>query len=164
MKKTVETLSADIRRRLRREGASLAIILAAIAIIAAMAVAGIFPAGGDDYVTSFASGFLIGLLAFAAGFTVKQIRKLRGALSDDTALRALLAAENDELETYLAREVSRTFVHLIPPLSAVIVVVVSALVGREAMLSAVGTLLFLCTALLVVRFVYKRRLMGPETE
>ena len=32
------------------------------------------------------------------------------------------------------------------------------------MLSAVGTLLFLCTALLVVRFVYKRRLMGPETE
>ena len=58
---------------------------------------------------------------------------------------------------------SRTFVHLIPPLSAVIVVV-TALVGREAMLSAVGTLLFLCTALLVVKFVYKRRLMGPETE
>ena len=163
MKNSAEALRTTIRRRLRREGVSLAIILAAIAIIAAMAVASIFPAEGDDYVTSFASGFLIGLLAFAAGFTVKQIRKLRGALSDDTTLRALLAAENDELETYLAREVSRTFVRLIPPLSAIIVVV-TALVGREAMLSAVGTLLFLCTALLVVKFVYKRRLMGTETE
>ena len=163
MKKTAEALRSDIRNRLRREGISLVIILGAIVIIATMAVAGILPAGGDDYVTSFASGFLIGLLVFAAGFTVKQIRKLRGALSDDAALRALLAAENDELETYLAREVSRTFVHLIPPLSAVIVVV-TALVGREAMLSAVGTLLFLCTALLVVKFAYKRRLIGPETE
>ena len=132
-------------------------------IIVVMAVANILPAGGSDFVTSFASGFLIGLLAFAAGFTVKQIRKLRSALADDAALRALLATENDELEAYLAREVARTFVHLIPPLSAVIVVI-TALVGREAMLSAVGTLLFLCTTLLVVRFVYKRRLMGPETE
>ena len=163
MKKTAEALRSDIRNRLRREGISLVIILGAIVIIATMAVAGILPAGGDDYVTSFASGFLIGLLAFAAVFTVKQIRKLRGALSDDAALRALLAAENDELEAYLAREVARTFVHLIPPLSAIIVVV-TALVGREAMLSAVGTLLFLCTALLVVKFVYKRRLAAPETE
>ena len=163
MKKTVESLRADIHLRLRRERISLGIILGAMVIIVVMAVANILPAGGSDFVTSFASGFLIGLLAFAAGFTVKQIRKLRSALADDAALRALLATENDELEAYLAREVARTFVHLIPPLSAVIVVI-TALVGREAMLSAVGTLLFLCTALLVVRFVYKQRLMGPETE
>ena len=163
MKKTAESLRADISRRLRREGISLAVIVAAIVVILALAVAGILSDGGNNFVTSFASGFLVGLLAFAAAYTARQIRKLRRALTDDAALRGLLAKENDELEAYLAREVARTFVHLIPPLSAVIVVV-TALVGREAMLSAVGTLLTLCTALLVVKFVYRRRLMGPEAE
>ena len=163
MKKSAETLRADIRRRVRREGASLAVICVAIVALAVMALGGALPNAGDDFVTSFAVGFLMGLLAFAAAYTVRQIRELRRALADDASLRRLLAKENDELEAHMAREVARTFVRLIPPLSAVIVVV-AALVGREAMLSAVGTLLTLCTALLLVKLWYKHRLATPETE
>ena len=103
-------------------------------------------------------GFLVGLLAFAAAYTARQIRKLRRALTDD----ARAARASSPKRTTSSRRTSRarwpeTFVHLIPPLSA-------RHRGRDPRSWAGrpcsppwGTLLTLCTALLVVKF----RLQAP---
>lgn len=154
----------DIRRRLRRGGASLAVILAAIVAVGAMTVTDSFPAAGDsEFASSFVGGFLMGLLACAGAVTARQLVELRRALASDAALRRLHARENDELRAHLEREVARTFVQIIPALAAVIVVA-AALAGTEAMVSATATLVFLSVALLLVKLWHKRRLSVPEAE
>ncbi|WP_308623236.1 hypothetical protein [uncultured Enorma sp.] len=162
MNKTLATLREELGGRIRRETVSVAVLIVAMVAVMALTVTDAIPsADGNGFASSFVGGFIMGLLACATVLTVKQLRAMRRALRDDAALRELHAKENDELDAHLARETARTFVQLIPPLSAVIVVV-AALVGVEAVITAVATILFLCTALLLTRLYYKHQYSSKE--
>ena len=64
----------------------------------------------------------------------------------------------------MEREIARTFVRAIP-LLAVVAIFVGALVSFEAMVAVAATLVFLATALLVVKLSYQARYRtGAEAE
>lgn len=155
MRNTIETLREDVRRRLRREIASIAIIVCAACALIILDMTGTLPAiRGDAASTSFVIGCVSGLLAVAGALTVKRATEMRRALADDAALRRLHAKENDELQAHLEREAARTFVQILPALVAV-AVFVGALVSTEAMLAAAATAVFLSLALLAIKIRYR---------
>ena len=88
MKNTAEALRATVRRRLRRERALLAVILAAWAALLALSMSDALPAlHADLRVSGFLSGFIMGIFVVAGGITARRAHSLRRALADDAELR-----------------------------------------------------------------------------
>ena len=162
--RTIETMRATVRGRLRRERVLLVVTLAAWVALLALTMSDALPAPhGDSRASGFLSGFMMGMFTVAAGITARQVLGLRRALRDEAALRRFLARENDELQAHLEREVARTYVQLMPAL-AVVAVLAGALVSFESMVTVAATLVFLALVLLGVKIYYKRRLAAPEAE
>ena len=164
MQNNIEALRANVRQRLHSESVSLAVIVATALVLLALTATDSLPAlHGDQRISGFLSGFVMGLFAVAAVITVRQLLNLRHALTSETELRRLYAQEHDELRAHLERETARTYVQLMPALASV-AIFVGALVSFESMATAAATTVFLSLARLVVKLVYKRRLATPETE
>lgn len=162
---SLAALRAEARHRLRRETISTVMACAVMAALVVLAVTGSLPAlRGSMFSSAFVGGFLAGLFAVVATLSVRQVMGLRGALADDRELRRYFARENDELTAHMEREIARTFVQTIP-LLAVVAIFVGALVSFEAMIAVAATLVFLATALLVVKLSYRARYRaGAEGE
>lgn len=164
MKNTAEALRATVRRRLRRERALLAFILAAWAALLALSMSDALPAlHADLRVSGFLSGVIMGIFVVAGGITARRAHSLRRALADDAELRRLQAREHDELRAHMEREIARAYVQLMPAL-AVVAILVGALVSFESMVAVAATLVFLALVLLGVKIYFKWRLAVPEAE
>ena len=162
---SLDALRESARRRLRRETVLTVMTCAVMVALVVLCVTGSLPAlRGSMFSSAFMGGFLTGLFAVAATLSVRQVRSLRRALADDRELRRYYARENDELTAHMEREIARTFVRAIP-LLAVVAIFAGALVSFEAMVAVAATLVFLATALLVVKLSYRARLRAEaETE
>lgn len=155
MKRTLETVRADVRRRLRRETASAAVICGSLIALGVLSASDSLPALHDDMrISGFLAGFLTGLFAVAGVITIRRIVDMRRALRDDAALRRLHAKEHDELQAHMEREIARTFIQIMPAL-AVVAIFAGALVSLEAMAAVAVTLVFLSLALLAVKLYVK---------
>lgn len=155
--RSLAALRADAQRRLRRETVSTVMTCAVMAALVVLSATESLPAlRGNMFSSTFMGGFLTGLFAVAATLSVRQVVALRRALADDRELRRYYARENDELTAHMEREIARTFVRTIP-LLAVVAIFGGALVSFEAMVAVAATLVFLATALLVVKLSYRAR-------
>ena len=102
--RTIETMRATVRGRLRRERVLLVVTLAAWVALLALTMSDALPAPhGDSRASGFLSGFMMGMFTVAAGITARQVLGLRRALRDEAELRRFLARENDELQAHLER-------------------------------------------------------------
>ena len=162
---SLDALRAEARRRLRRETVSTVMTCAVMVALVMLTFTESLPAlRGSMFSSNFIGGFLTGGFAVAATLSVRQVMSLRRALADDRELRRYFACENDELTAHMEREIARTFVRAIP-LLAVVAIFVGALVSFEAMVAVAATLVFLATALLVVKLSYQTRYhAGAEAE
>lgn len=162
MSKTLNAIRTDYHRRLKRRVASLAVLGLAFIVMGALTFTDSLPAAqGDDRISSFLGGFIMGLILVATFLTATKAVELKRALKSDAALKALYAKEHDELKEHVGREVGAAFVQVLPVLTAV-AVAAAALVSYEAVLAAAGTAILFALALYVITARCKARYLTDE--
>ncbi len=162
MKRSIDDLRADTRRRLHRETLSAALFVILAGVIAALTATDSLPSiHGGEFASSFLSGFLLGLLLVALVCTLKKIVELRRAIADDTALRRLANKENDELEQYRQQQIGRTFLQVMPVI-LVIAVIVAGLVSIEALVAVAALAIVLSLVFCGLKLYYRHATGGGE--